>query len=213
MNLESNNDTNQYSQPRMHQSRRSRSSHHSRQKIWGLSLLLLILLAILFISFIYGSSRIEELSSRASSIQEQLLLKKKEVDELKSNLAQANDKLEQVIKGRFPTVLKLVPDKVIAVNNDSIKNIVFTVVKHDGSRQYEYKLVVENRSRKIIVPKFRLLVFDKSGLQIGVDQVMSSEELGPGESRSYSSRVDFFMKEKPAYFYISDPIPVGAKHM
>ena len=146
-------------------------------------------------------------------MQVQLLAKEKQVNDLNSRLAKSKHELEELIKGRFPTVMQLVPDQVIAVNNDSIKNIVFTVVKHDGSRQYEYKLVVENRSRKIIVPKFRLLVFDKSGLQIGVDQVMSSEELGPGESRSYSSRVDFFMKEKPAYFYISDPIPVGAKNM
>ena len=211
--MESNTDTSQYSQHRPHRSRRSGSSRNSRQKIWGLSLALLMLLAVLFISFVYGGLRIEELSTRASSVQEQLFLKDKEVDELKSRLAQSKNELEQLLKGRLPTVMKLVPDKVLAVNSDLIKNIVFTVVTQDGAKQYEYKLVVENPSHKIIIPKYRLLIFDKYGVQIGIDQVLHGEELAAGESRSYSSRVDFFMKGEPAYFHISSTIPVGAGRM
>ena len=195
MNMESNTDTSQYSQHRPHRSRRSGSSRNSRQKIWGLSLALLMLLAVLFISFVYGGLRIEELSTRASSVQEQLFLKDKEVE------------------GRLPTVMKLVPDKVLAVNSDLIKNIVFTVVTQDGAKQYEYKLVVENPSHKIIIPKYRLLIFDKYGVQIGIDQVLHGEELAAGESRSYSSRVDFFMKGEPAYFHVSTTIPVGSGRM
>jgi len=102
---------------------------------------------------------------------------------------------------------------VLAVNKDLIKNIVFTVVNHDGAKQYEYKLVMENHSQTRIVPKFRLLIFDKYGVQIGLDQVLTSEELAPGESRSYSSKVDFFMKEEPAYFDVSSMIPTGAERL
>jgi hypothetical protein len=87
------------------------------------------------------------------------------------------------------------------------------VVNHDGSRQYEYKLVVENRSHKVIVPKFRLLIFDKYGVQIGMDQILKDQELDPGESRSYSSKVNFFMKEEPAYFHVSSMIPAGAARL
>lgn len=213
MDIESNKDTDQFSRHRTHRSGRSRSSRHSRLKIWALSFALLVTVAILIVSLAYSSSRIEELSRGADVMQAQLIAKEKQVNDMNSRLTQSKTELEELIKGRLPTVIKLVPDQVIAVNSDSIKNIVFSVVNHDGSRQYEYKLVVENRSRNIIVPKFRLLIFDKSGVQIGVDQVVSSEELAPGESRSYSSRVDFFMKEDPAYFYISAKIPVGAERM
>ena len=156
---------------------------------------------ILFISFVYSGSRIESLSTQVDTVQKQLFLKNTELDELKSNLSQSKNQLEDLIKGRLPSVIKLVPDKVLAVNSEFIKNIVFTVVTPDGSRQYEYKLVVENPTHKTIVPKFRLLIFDKYGVQIGIDQVLTADELAPGESRSYSSRVDFFMKEEPAYFH------------
>lgn len=213
MNLESNNDISENSQLRTHRSRRSRHSRHSGLKIWSLSFALLITLVILFISFVYSSSRIEALSTRADAVQKELFLKNKEVDEMKSNLAQSKNELEELIKGRLPSVMKLVPDKVLAVNKDLIKNIVFTVVKQDGSKHYEYKLVMENRNRTRIVPKFRLLIFDKYGVQIGLDQVLTSEELAPGESRSYSSRVDFFMKEEPAYFDVSGMIPSGAERL
>ena len=211
--MESNNEAGQYSQQRIHRSRRSRSSHHRSLKIWGLSLALLIMIVVLFISFVYAGSRIEELSSRASAVQEKLFLKEKEVEELKANLTKSKNELEALINGRLPSVIKLEPDKVLAVNNDLIKNIVFTVVTQDGVRQYEYKLVVENQSRKMIVPKFRLLIFDKFGVQIGIDQVLTGDELAPGESRSYSSKVEFFMKEAPAYFQVSSMISDGAKRM
>ena len=174
---------------------------------------MLFVLVILFITFLYTGLRIKELSSRADTVQAQIFLKEKEIAELKSSLAQSKDEMDKLIKDRLPTAMKLVPDKVLAVNTDFIKNIVFTEVKPDGAKQYEYKLVVENHSHKIIIPKFRLLIFDKYGLQIGMDQVLSGEELGPGESRSYSSKVDFFIKEDPAYFYVSSAIPSGAKRL
>ena len=181
-------------------SRRSRSSRHSRLKIWGLGLALLITIVILFISFVYSSSRIAELTRRAGAIQDQLFLKEQEVEQLKSRLTHSN-------------LLKLVPDQVFAINRDSIKNIVFSVVSQGGSKIYEYKLVVENLSQQTFAPKFRVLVFDKDGIQIGIDQVLKGEKLAPGESRSYSSRVDLFMKEEPAYFHVSGTIPAGAERM
>ena len=199
--MESNNDTNQYSQEGTHRSRRSRRSHYSHRsslKIWALSLALVVAIVVMFISFVYAGARIEELSSRAGSIQKQLILKEKEIVELKSSLTQSKNELQELIKGRLPSVIKLEPDEVLDVNNDLVKNIVFTVVNHDGARQYEYKLVTENHSSKSIVPKFRLMLFDKYGVLIGIDQVLKGEELAPGESRSYSSKVDFFMKEEPA---------------
>lgn len=174
---------------------------------------LVVVLVILFVTFAYTGLQIEALSTRADAIQAQLFLKEKEIAELKSHLTQSKDELDKLIKGRLPTAMKLVPDKVLAVNTDNIKNIVFTEVKQDGVKRYEYKLVVENHSHKIIIPKFRLLIFDKYGLQIGVDQLLSGEELGPGESRSYSSKVDFFIKEDPAYFHVSSTIPSGAQRM
>jgi hypothetical protein len=213
MNMESNTDKSQNSEHRSHRSRRSRPSRHSSLKIWGLSFALFSALVILFISFVYSGSRIEALSTRSDLIQKDLFLKTKELDELKSKLAQSKSELEELIKGRLPSVMKLVPDKVLVVNKDLIKNIVFTVVNHDGTTQYEYKLVVENRTQSRIVPKFRLLIFDKYGVQIGIDQVLTSEELAPSESRSYSSKVDFFMKEEPAYFDVSGTIPAGAERL
>lgn len=167
----------------------------------------------LFILSVYTGSRIEVLSSRVDSLQQELFLKNKQADELASSLAQTKKQLEKLVKGRLPSVMKLEPDKVLEVNKDSIKNIVFTVVNHDGSKQYEYKLVLENHAKTVIVPKFRLLIFDKYGVQIGVDQVSTAEELDPGDSRSYSSKVDFFMNEVPAYFQVSGRVTAGAERL
>ncbi len=202
-----NNNTAEHSEYKSHRSRRSSRSRHSSLKIWGLTLALLVMMVILFITTIHNSSRIEKLSSRASITQEQLFLKEQEAEELKSQLAQSKNELENYMEGRLPGVMKLEPDQVLTIDKNIIKNIVFSVVTQNGSRQYEYKLVVENLSQKSAVPKFNVLVFDRYGVQVGMDQILKGEELFPGESRSYSSKVNFFMENEPVYFQVSSVIP------
>lgn len=213
MSMESGHDSILHTSYKTHRSRRSRSSRHSRIKIWGLSFSLTIVLVILFITFVYTGARIEALSNQVSSNQEQLVLKDKEINELNARLASSKHDLETLIQGRIPTVMKLVPDQVLTVNKDSIKNIVYTVVTQGDSKQYEYKLVMENLSHKNIAPNFRLLIFDKYGVEIGMDKISSGETLAPGESRSYSSKVNFFLAEEPAYFQFSSMDPAGERHM
>ncbi len=213
MNMESNNNATEYSEYKAHRSRRSGHSRHSNLKIWGLTFALLIAIVILFITIVYNSSRIEKLSSRLSITQEQLFLKEQEVEELQSHLTQSKTELERYIEGRLPSVIKLEPDQVLAVNRGFIKNIVFSVVTQRGDKLYEYKLVVENLFDEVIVPNFRVLVFDRYGVQIGIDQVLKGEGLAPGESRSYSSNVNLFMNDEPAYFHVSSEIPPGAERL
>lgn len=208
--MESNNDTTQ--SPR-HKSRRSRRSRHGNLKIWALSLALLFSVVIMFITLVYNGSRIDSLTSRANAAQEQLFLKEQKIEELSSRLAQSNSELERFLEGRLPSVMRLDVDQVLVINQGFLKNIVFSVVSQDGDRAHEYKLVLENLTHSNIVPKFRVLVFDKYGVQIGIDQVLTGDELAPGESRSYSSSVKFFMNEKPAYFKVSSLIPPEALHM
>ena len=115
MNMESENDQSQNSQQSSHRSRRTRSSRHSGLKIWGLSFALIVTLVVLFISFVYSGSRIEALSTRSDLVQQELIQKTKEVNELKADLGQTKKDMEELIKGRLPSVMQLVPDKVLAV--------------------------------------------------------------------------------------------------
>lgn len=173
----------------------------------------MILGVIFFITIVHNSSRIEKLSDRVSTAQEELFLKEQEAEELKARLDEAKKELDEYIEGRLPSVMKLEPDQVLTVNRESIKNIVFSVVTQNGVKVYEYKAVVENLSREPVVPKFRVLVFDQYGVQIGLDQVLKGEELAPGESRSYSSEVKLFMKEEPTYFQVTSLIPTKADYI
>lgn len=204
--MESDKKTAQYSDPESHRPRRSRRSlrsRHSRLKIWALTFVLLVMIVILIISSAYSSLKIEKLSNRIVDVQEMLHVKEQEVEDLESQLVYSKNELEKYIEGRIPSVMSLYPDQVLVVEKDIIKNIVFSVVTQNGSEVYEYKLVVENLTKENIVPKFKVLIFDKYGVQIGIDQISEGDELAPGESRSYSSKVEFSMKSEPVYFQIS----------
>ncbi len=205
--MESNNNADQYSDRKSRRTRKARRSHNNRMKIWGLTVVLLLLIIILIISRAYSSSQVDKLSNRVSSIQQQLFVKEEEVDDLRSQLTQLKGELKGYVEGRIPSVMSLVPDEVLEVNKDIIKNIVFSVIMQNGSKVYEYKLVMENLTKEIIVPKFKLLIFDKYGIQIGLDQVLKGEVLAPGESRSYSSKVEFFMNNEPVYFQVFSEAP------
>lgn len=193
--------------------RRSRRSRSSRSNglitvlggLLGVSVFLLVAVAITLGGRISASSNENSLLS-AELFKSELALK-----ELRPKLAAAEKELAMLMEGRFPHLHTLEPDAVIAVQEQYLKNIVFTVVNQNGNRVYEYKLVMANPFSYAVNVNFRVLVFDKLGVQVGVDRIRLDNDLAIGESRSHSSALDVFMKSEPRYFAINFESPGDAK--
>lgn len=199
--------------PRAHRdgSRRASRRHTERSSVGMPSkrsqrLMLIVALAIslllLLTVSVISEMRIADLTKANQEAQTELFLAKQTLAKTMPELEQARKELGNLIKGKFPHLHDLTPDKVIKLDAGYAKNIVFTVLQKNGKPQYEYRLVVENTSDNLVRPDARIFVFDHRGAQIGMGEVADRADMVPGESRSYSSNVERFIEVEPRYFYV-----------
>jgi len=166
--------------------------------IVALAISLLLLLAVSVIS----EMRIADLTKANQTAHEELFQAKQTLAKTMPELQQARKELGNLIKGQFPHLHELTPDKVIKLDAGYVKNVVFTVLQKNGKPQYEYRVVIENTSENLVRPDARIFVFDHRGAQIGMGEIADRADMIPGESRSYSAIVERFIDVEPRYFFV-----------
>jgi hypothetical protein len=128
-----------------------------------------------------------------------------------SELDTIRNEMAVLVQNRIPGLLPIKYDEVITVDARHIRNIVFTLVKNGKKRHYEYHLVMQNDTLSVIRPVVEILLFDETGIQIGVTQVASTDAsirtrrsaLDPGEVRSYTSSIKLNRGKEPRYFLLA----------
>ena len=168
-----------------------------------LAMLLAVTVLILLSVSAYSTIRINHLNQVNSDLHGEVFKLKQELSLVAPELERSRKELGALIKGRLPHLRELIADKVIAINEPPIKNIVFTVLNQNGNKRYEFKLVIENKKDTILHPEVRIFAFDRHGVQVGMAEISDHNGISPGESRSYSSVIDRFLDEEPIYFFAS----------
>lgn len=182
---------------------RSSSDLHKRSHRVALAVALSVSLLVLFLVIIFSVVRISGLVGENDVLQAELVKIRQDLSQTGPELERTRKMVSEMTKGRLPHLIDLAPDKVIMINGSYLKNIVFTVLNQNGTRRYEYKLVMENATTRTVYPEARMFVFDRYGVQIGSAEVAGRSGLAPGESRSQTSVIDRFIDEEPRYFYVS----------
>lgn len=168
------------------------------------------LITIFFLILFFGI-RVYSLNKENESLRENLKYSEKELNLLKPEVLQLREDLKALVENRIPRLKKLEYDKVIPLDAEYLKNIVFTLTKDGQKQYYEYKLVMENNTPFVIWPELKIYFFDELGIQVGVEEIGTSKEtlsaegkhsLGSGEVRSHSSRISLSEDEAPVYFMI-----------
>lgn len=180
----------------------AREARRRRSQRLILAIALAISLALLLTVSVISGIQIERLASENSALANEAFQLRQRLARIEPELERAREELAALTRGRLPHLKALVPDKVIEVNAGYVKNIVFTVLKHNGQNRYEYRVVLENASDTMLRPDVRVFVFDERGIQVGSGDVGDRTEMIPGESRAYSSVIERFMDEEPRYFYV-----------
>jgi len=182
---------------------RSGSALHKVSRRLALAVALSVSLLVLFLVIIFSVERISGLVSENDALQDELAKTRQALSQTGPELERTRKIVSEMAKGRLPHLRDLVPYQVLNINGPYLKNIVFTVLNQNGTKRYEYKLVMENSTAKTVHPEARMFVFDRYGVQIGSAEVAGRADLAPGESRSQSSVIDRFIDEEPRYFYVS----------
>lgn len=123
----------------------------------------------------------------------------------KSRIEQLERELASHVAGNLPDLNPLTYDQVIEVDQAYVKNLVFSVSRKAGEASYEYQMVLHNRSPIVIQPRVKILLFDRTGLQIGISDLKGIKDnvLIPEESRSMHESFDILLEHRePAYFMV-----------
>ncbi len=184
-------------------SHRSGEGYQRVSRKFVLAIALSVSLLVLFLVIIFSVVRISGLVREDDALQAELARTRQALSQTAAALDRIRKEMAEMVKGRLPHLRDLVTDKVLKIDGPYLKNIVFTVLNQNGSKRYEYRLVMENRTARTLHPEARILVFDSRGVQIGSAEVVGGGDLAPGESRSRSSVIDRFIDEEARYFYVS----------
>ena len=197
-----------------HRSSRHRSSsrsHHGRARLTQilgvtltLSLLINLLIAIALASYVRKASLLSGVSSslrlQLADISEQTASKAVQIKTLKHEI-------KELTLNRLPGLIKLNYDKVLSVDKQYVKNIVFTRTGKNGIHLYEFKVVLENHD-SALQPALKVILFDRNGVQVGMSELNSKAEFGTvlrldqDEVRSHYAVVQLPGDAEPEYFQV-----------
>ena len=170
----------------------------------ALSLLINLLMAIALASYARKASLLSGIGSglrlELASITEQSEQKTKRIKTLESEV-------QALTLNRLPGLMSLNFDEVIEVDKRYVKNIVFTRTGKKGTHLFEYKVVLEN-SNGALQPALKILLFDRSGVQVGMSTLSHKTEQGgitrldQDEVRTHYSVVQLPDSSEPEYFQV-----------
>jgi hypothetical protein len=154
-------------------------------------------------------------SSNNSSEYHQAILGLRKQEAVAKNLATELETVKGerdiLVQQRIPGLVPLRYDEAINIDNQYVRNVIFTLAKSGKKNIYEYRLVLHNNTLTVARPKAEIILFNDIGIQIGMAQIEQSDAtteidgrtaLDPGEVRSYTAAIDLMRNEEPSYFLL-----------
>ena len=194
--------------------RTGRRQHSKRSKhvrsLQLINLLLALALIVVFIGWINTWVNYNATEAERVELATQLRHKNSELERLQIHNAELNTNLSALVQQRLPNLQELQFDTTLPIDRGYARNISFTRTGVEQRWQYEYSLVLENRSRDIVKPNVRILLFDESGIQTGGTKIIPKaatsnshmEFLEPAEIRAYTDEIPSDSVAPPRYFQV-----------
>ncbi len=191
--------------------RHSHYSHHHRTRaIYGLG----ILSVFLFLAFLFVSIKLSLYAKDLNDVTVLFHRQERELQKLRPMVARLEKEIAELVQQRLPGLHPLVFDQLISIDQQYVRNIIFTLIGKEENRQYEYKLTVKNNGLTAVHPIVKILFFDQLGIQvahsvIGVDERgdPTLDVLERGEVRSYTQVIDLSNGHQAHYFMVMVDLP------
>jgi cell division protein FtsB len=192
---------------------RSRESRRERHKSTRRALRAALLVSLLALALVLavGAVYTTALRARATAASERVAAQDAELDRLRLELQGLREERDSLASGRLPGLIPLEYDRALPLEQQYVRNIIFTRTGTSAAPQYEYRLVLENGAAAPLRPAVRLLFFDARGIQVAESLVSDDSASGqpataawlqPGETRSYTAPLRLQREAEPRYFLL-----------
>lgn len=181
----------------------SRRRHHSLRKLAAVGALTVLGSCVFVALTLYLFHTLARNSADSSPQRAALVDSESELRAAREELKRVNSEMEALVKQRLPNLRRMEFDKVIPINQGYVRNILFTEKHLENKVQFAYMIVLENVDAPPVIPKTRVLLFDRTGIQVGGAAVSATKIMRPGDRDSASVEIDMFIDDaKPEYFLI-----------
>ena len=200
--------------PRSRHHRTSRRKDSKRSKRIRSLRLINFLLTVTLIAVLAGwiNTWVNYNSAEAERVESAAALRHKtaQLEQLQIRTDELNANLSALVQQRLPNLKELQFDTTFPIDDEYVRNVSFTRTGVENKWRYQYSMVLENRSRDIVVPKIRIILFDESGIQTGSIKITPGaatsnadlEYLEPAEIRAYTGEIPSEPGTDPRYFKV-----------
>lgn len=188
----------------VHGSGRHRSSRRRRKSSMSPGAMIAAVIGVVavatFAAFVVGS--IVKQSSSVAVQRAALQEDQANTNDVRAELKRMRTEMDTLVKQRLPRLKVLQFDKVIPMNQPYVRSVLFTLTRSDDKESYEYTIILENVDSPTTLPTVQVLLFDRTGVQVGGDRVEGAGMLRPGDRQTFSGEIPLFMDSTPEYFYV-----------
>ena len=156
---------------------RAKHSRNSRSR--RRTLMIIGLSAACFVMFIALLVLSVKLNTCGRELADAVFLERKhtrKLARLEPRLSELERENAALVESRLPHLNKLEFDRVFSIDQSYVKNIVFSLAGKGVAKNYEYKIVMENREFASLRPQVQVILFDRNGIQIGVSELGVDEQ-------------------------------------
>lgn len=186
-------------------------SRRCEKKLLRMKLLLGVAGVAFLIAMVLAKFDIEELESANQQLGINATKQGDELTRTKTRLEKLESEVAEFVSGRIPYLHRIEFDKTIPVDQNYVRNVIFTLTGVGDDKKYEYRIVMHNDSMNIVHPFINVFLFDELGIQVGATKITKADattkteytDLKQGETRSYSAMVPLERNETPYYFLLT----------
>lgn len=201
---------------RRHRSKSSRSKNTRRllqaeKAVRSLKISLIIVLLASVTTILLGKTAIDHAREQNTRLTEDISALEEKIQGSETDLKRALEQMNALVEERLPGIMPLAFEQVLPLDQQYAKNIVLTQFRSAKETRYEYRLVLFNQDITPVLPRVTLYLFDRTGIQTGMSDVVrdgTSTEgriraLAPGEIRSFNGSIVPIAGREPAYFLLA----------
>lgn len=195
---------------RLSRSRHQSSSHRKLKRMkWLVALLVVVIVAGAVVG-VFGWAHLKRFRAEANALASQTRQLEGELTRARERLTELGTDLRVLLANRIPGIAQISFGRPTEVNDRYVRSLTLVRAGTGAEPAVEYAIVLENTRTTPVVPAVRVLLFDAAGLQTGIARPGAADAvtpgalpaLAPGETRTYSGRVQSLRRADPVYFLV-----------